>query len=160
MTAAAEIARLSHQVSPMLETAAVDMSRVEQFKRAEAAAAEAPQIPVPRVVVAHIAPHVPVQVMAVRLDQAESLKITPLKLKPVKVKRKVAGRPAKLAGRGKKPEKGFALAGGKLPPSVVAAAIQATEPNAIKRGKKRIADAETSRDITNRSLGVLVALKN
>jgi hypothetical protein len=106
-------------------------SRVETFKRAEVAAAMAPHEPVPRIIVARDIPEMPVQVLAVRLDDAEGVKV-----KPVRVKSK-ALRLARTAARSKK-----TLPGSKLPPDVIA--IEARNVG------------ESSRDITNRSLGVLV----
>ena len=81
-----------------------DPSRVEAFKQFEAAAAQAPNVPVPRVVVAHAVPDIPVQVLAVRMDQAESLKATPIKLKrnrqcARRSCRRVRSRQPSLAGR-------------------------------------------------------------
>jgi hypothetical protein len=107
-------------------------TRVEKFKRAEVAAAIAPHEPVPRIIVARDIPEMPVQVLAVRLDEAEGVKV-----KPVRVKSKTL-RLARTAARSKK-----TLAASKLPPYAIA--IEARNAG------------ESSRDITNRSLGVLVA---
>lgn len=146
-----QITHIAVALAPDLRIAVNDLSRVEQFKQAEMAAAQAPNVPVPRVIVAQSVPDMPVQVLAVRLDQAESLKVTPLKLK-----RKPSVRTAKSA-RKKSP----ALAGGKLPPIVVDLASSEAGVLLPKKSKKKAAVvAESSRDITNRSLGVLVALKN
>lgn len=151
VSAVKEIMRVSVLLAPDLHIDKADPSRVEAFKQFEAAAAEAPNVPVPRVVVAHIVPDMPVQVLAVRLDQAESLKITPLKLK-----RKPSVRTAKSSTRKKAP----VIAGGALPPLVVDLVSNEAGVAPIKRLKKKGAVvAESSRDITNRSLGVLVALK-
>jgi hypothetical protein len=145
-----EITRISVTLAPDLRIAVDDPSRVEQFKQAEVAAAKAPNVPVPRVIVADSLPDMPVQVLAVRLDQAESLKVTPLKLK-----RKPSLRTAKSA-RKKSP----VMAGGKLPPIVVDLASSEAGVLLPKTAKKKADVVESSRDITNRSLGVLVALKN
>jgi hypothetical protein len=151
LSAVKEIMRVSVTLAPDLHVTVDDPSRVEAFKQFEAAAAQAPNVPVPRVVVAHAVPDIPVQVLAVRMDQAESLKATPIKLK-----RKPAVRTAKLSTRKKSP----AIAGGALPPLVVDLASNEAGVVPTKRQKKKGAVvAESSRDITNRSLGVLVALK-
>lgn len=153
MSAVKELMRVSVALAPDLHIAVDDPSRVEAFKQFEAAAAQAPQVPVPRVVVAHLVPDMPVQVLAVRLDQAESLKVTPLKLK-----RKPWVRTVKSSSTRKKAPM---IAGGALPPLVVD--MVSTEAGAVPtKGsrKKGAVVAESSRDITNRSLGVLVALKN
>ncbi len=151
MLAVQEVIRLSVTFAPGLRMAVDDPSRVEKFKQGEVAAAQAPMIPVPRVVVAHSVPDIPVQVLAVRLDEAESLKVSPLKLK-----RKPSVRTAKSAARKKLP----VIAGGKLPPTVVDIASNEAGVVPTKRPKtKGAVVAESSRDITNRSLGVLVALK-
>ena len=138
LTAGVLVQTLTRQLvalAPGLGSAAVDEpTRVEKFKRAEVAAALAPHEPVPRIVVARDAPEMPVQVLAVRLDEAEGLK-----LKPVRVKSKTL-RLARNAARSKKV---LAAAGLKLPPFAIAIETR-------KAG-------ESSRDITNRSLGVLVA---
>ncbi len=127
-------------------------SRVEQFKRNEVAAALAPQVPVPRQVMAMSVPDMPVQVLAVRLDRAESVKV-----KPIKVKRKTAIRMAKATAKPRKPAMKLF---GDLPPFVVETAVLEAGAVPEKRVKKRAVLAESSRDITNRSLGVLVAMKN
>lgn len=127
-------------------------SRVEQFKRDEAAAALAPQVPVPRQVVAMSVPDMPVQVLAVRLDRAETVQV-----KPIKAQRKKSVRLAKATAKPRKPSlKLF----GDLPPFVVETALIETGALPEKRVKKRAVIAESSRDITNRSLGVLKAMKN
>jgi hypothetical protein len=151
MSAVKEIMRVSVTLAPDLHVTVDDPSRVEAFKQLEVAAARAPNVPVPRVVVAHAVPDIPVQVLAVRMDQAESLKATPLKFK-----RKPAVRTSKLSTRKKSP----AVAGGALPPLVVDLASNEAGLVPAKRQKKKgSVVAESSRDITNRSLGVLVALK-
>jgi hypothetical protein len=127
-------------------------SRVEKFKDAEAAAAQAPQVPVPRPIVARSMPDVPVQVLAVRLDQAESLKIKPLQLK-----RKLRMSFAKPTARNKR---AAVQTAGTLPPAVVESASREAGMIPAKKARKRPVLAESSRDITNRSLGVLVAMKN
>jgi hypothetical protein len=131
--------------------ARAEPSRVEKFKRDEVAAALAPQVPVLRQVVALSVPDMPVQVLALRLDQAETIKV-----RPIKVKRKTAVRVAKATPRPRKPPGIF----GDLPAVVVETALVETGSLPPKRVKKRAVIAESSRDITNRSLGVLVALKN
>jgi hypothetical protein len=151
LSAVKELIRVSVALAPDPHIAVDDPSRVEAFKQFEAAAAQAPQVPVPRVVVAHSVPDMPVQVLAVRLDQAESLRVTPLKLK-----RKPTVRSAKSSTRKKAP----VIAGGALPPFVVDMVFNEAGVAPTKRLKKKGAVvAESSRDITNRSLGVLVALK-
>jgi hypothetical protein len=151
LTAAKEIMRISVTFAPDLHASVEDPSRVEAFKHFEVVAAQAPKVPVPRVVIADEVPDIPVQVLAVRMDQAESLKATPLKLK-----RKPAVRTAKLSMRKKSP----VIVGGALPPLVVDLASTEAGVGPTKRQKKKGAVvAESSRDITNRSLGVLVALK-
>lgn len=151
MSAVKEIMRVSVTLAPDLHVAVDDPSRVESFKQFEVAAAQAPKVPVPRVVIAHSVPDIPVQVLAVRMDQAESLKATPLKLK-----RKPSVRTAKLSVRKKSP----VGAGGVLPPMIVDLASNEAGLVPTKRLKKKGAVVvESSRDITNRSLGVLVALK-
>jgi hypothetical protein len=151
VSAVKEITRVSVTLAPDLHVAVDDPSRVEAFKQFEVAAAQAPNVPVPRVVVAHAVPDIPVQVLAVRMDQAESLKATPIRLK-----RKPAVRTAKLSTRKKSP----VIAGGALPPMVVDFASNEAGVGSTKRQKtKGAVVAESSRDITNRSLGVLVALK-
>jgi hypothetical protein len=151
VSAVKEITRVSVTLAPDLHVAVDDPSRVEAFKQFEVAAAQAPNVPVPRVVVAHAVPDIPVQVLAVRMDQAESLKATPIRLK-----RKPAVRTAKLSTRKKSP----VIAGGALPPMVVDFASNEAGVGSTKRHKtKGDVVAESSRDITNRSLGVLVALK-
>jgi hypothetical protein len=132
--------------------ARAEPSRVEKFKRDEVAAALAPQVPVLRQVVALSVPDMPVQVLALRLDQAETIKV-----RPIKVKRKTAARVAKATPRPRKVAPGIF---GDLPPVVVETALVETGSLPQKRVKKRAVIAESSRDITNRSLGVLVALKN
>ncbi|OYW57224.1 MAG: hypothetical protein B7Y80_12605 [Hyphomicrobium sp. 32-62-53] len=132
--------------------AQAEPSRVEKFKRDEAAAALAPQVPVRRKVVALSVPDMPVQVLAIQLDQAETIKV-----RPIKVKRKTAVRVAKSTPRPRKVAPGIF---GDLPPIVVETALVETGSLPPKRVKKRAVIAESSRDITNRSLGVLVALKN
>lgn len=131
--------------------ARAEPSRVEKFKRDEVAAALAPQVPVLRQVVALSVPDMPVQVLALRLDQAETIKV-----RPIKVKRKTAVRVAKATPRPRKPPGIF----GDLPAVVVETALVETGSLPPKLVKKRAVIAESSRDITNRSLGVLVALKN
>jgi hypothetical protein len=65
-------------------------------------------------------------------------------------------RTAKLSTRKKSP----VIAGGALPPMVVDFASNEVGVGSTKRQKKKgDVVAESSRDITNRSLGVLVALK-
>lgn len=128
-------------------------SRVEQFKRNEAAAALAPQVPVARQLVALSVPDMPVQVLAVRLDQAESVKV-----KPINAKRKAVDRVAKAMAKPRKPVV-TKLFGG-LPPFVVETVQAETGSLPQTQRKKRVVVAESSRDITNRSLGVLVAMKN
>jgi hypothetical protein len=151
VSAVKEIMRVSVTLAPDLHVSVDDPSRVDAFKQFEAAAAQAPKVPVPRVIVAHLVPDIPVQMLAVRLDQAESLKANPLKLK-----RKPAVRTAKLSTR----KKSLAIAGGALPPLVVDLASNEAGVVSTKRLRKKGAVvAESSRDITNRSLGVLVALK-
>lgn len=132
--------------------ARAEPSRVDKFKRDEAAAASAPQVPKLRRVVALSVPDMPVQVLAVRIDQAENVKV-----KPVKVKRKSAVRVAKATVRRRKPAPSNF---GELPAIVVETALVETGSLPEKRAKKRAVVAESSRDITNRSLGVLFVLKN
>lgn len=132
--------------------AEAEPSRVEKFKRDAAAAALAPQVPMPRRVVALRVPDMPVQVLAVRIDQAENVKV-----KPVKVKLKAGVRVAKATVRRRKPAPSIF---GDLPAIVVETALVETGSVPETRAKKRAVVAESSRDITNRSLGVLVVLKN
>lgn len=132
--------------------AGAEPSRVETFKRDVAAAALAPQVPIPRRVVALSVPDMPVQVLAVRIDQAENVKV-----KPVKAKRRLAVRVAKATVRKRMPGPSIF---GDLPTAVVETALAETGPVPQKRANKRAVVAESSRDITNRSLGVLVVLKN
>jgi hypothetical protein len=150
VSAVKEVMRVSVTLAPPLHKPVSDPSRVDTFKRFEAAA-QAPKIPFRRIIVAHTVSDIPVQVLAVRLDQAESLKVTPLKLK-----RKASVRLAKPSMRKKSP----AIAGGALPPLIVD--LASNEAGVLStRGLKRKGAivTESSRDITNRSLGVLVALK-
>lgn len=127
-------------------------SRVEKFKDAEAASAQAPQVPVPHRVIARSLPEYPVQVLAVRLDDAESLKIQPLRLQ--KTMRPGSAQPMvrnrKVASQN----------GGKLPAGVIEFGYRAVGATTGRKQRKRLVLAESSRDITNRNLGVLVALKN
>lgn len=147
------IAQMAATIKSGTNVAAIaEPSRVEKFKRDEAAAALAPQVPVVRQVVALTVPDMPVQVLAVRLDQAETVKV-----KPIKAKRKTALRVAKAPVR---PRKAIPGLFGDLPPIVVETALVETGSLPEKRAKKRAVVAESSRDITNRSLGVLVAMKN
>ena len=74
LSAVKEIMRVSVTLAPDLHFTVDDPSRVEAFKQLEVAAARAPNVPVPRVVVAHAVPDIPVQVLAVRMDQAGVLK--------------------------------------------------------------------------------------
>lgn len=142
-----DVGRMSLALAPSLAVATgIEPSRVEKFKQAEIAAAQAPKYPVPRLVVARSMPEVPVQVLAVKLDQAESIKVKPLRLK-----KKSPVRMAKL--RHKKPSQ----TGGKLPPIIVELALGESGLMPEKKFKKKLVLAESSRDITNRSLGVLVA---
>ena len=134
------------------ESAAAVPSRVEKFKLAESAAARAPQQPVPRVIVARDVPDMPVQLLAVRIDHAENVKV-----KPLKTKRKSMVRAAKTQARQRKP---VDVALGKLPPFIVQFALTETGNATVKRTKKAPVVAESSRDITNRSLGVLMVMKN
>lgn len=136
LTAGVLIQGLTRQLialAPDAGSVAADQpTRVEKFKRAEAAAAMAPQEPVPRIIVARDIPEMPVQVLALRIDEAEGVKV-----KAVRVKLKTL-RLARTAAGSKK-----TLAALKLP--LYAVAIEARSAG------------ESSRDITNRSLGVLVA---
>lgn len=136
----------------MVVAASAGPSRVEQFKRNEAAAALAPQVPVARKVVALSVPDMPVQVLAVRLDRAETVKV-----RPIKAKRKIAGRMTKAKTVAKLRTPAPKLFD--LPAIVVATALAETGAQPEKRARKRAVIAESSRDITNRSLGVLVAMK-
>jgi hypothetical protein len=136
LTAGVLVQGLTRQLialAPSGGSVAVDeRTRIEQFKRAEVAAAMAPHKPVPRIIIVRDIPEMPVQVLAVRMDEAEGVKV-----KPVRVKLKTL-RLARAAARSKK-----TLAALKLPPYAIA--IEARSAG------------ESSRDITNRSLGVLVA---
>ncbi len=122
----------SDAIALLPEIAAVGSSgpsRVDDFKRGEAAARDAPGVPVPRVLTAYGVPDLPVQALAVGLDEAESIAA-----KPMPHKRKKGPRVAKADAR-KKSRVGSA---GQIP--------------------KTLVQAESTRDITNRNLGVLVAL--
>lgn len=126
------LARQLIELGPVAGSLAVHKpSRLETFKRAQVAAAMAPHEPVSRIIVARDIPEMPVQVLAVQLDDAEGVKVRPVRMKTK------ALRLARTTARSKK-----TLAASKLPPDAIA--IEA-----------RIV-GESSRDITNRSLGVLV----
>jgi hypothetical protein len=148
------IVQMASSIRPQsTEIAEAPPSRVDKFKIAEAAAALAPQVPVPRTIVAFSVPDMPVQVLAARIDRAENVKV-----KPVKLKRRTLARIAKANDRRRKAAPSTEVAG-KIP-AVVALFASADAGNAPqKRTKKQAVVAESSRDITNRSLGVLVAMK-
>jgi hypothetical protein len=128
-----------------------ELSRVEKFELASAVDAQARRHAVVRTIVARKIPDVPVQVLAVQIDRAEGVKLKPLK---------TARKSARLAQASKRKRKTPAHKPGDLPDSVLATAYFETGYEIpIRPGKRRVV-AETSRDIINRSLGVLVALKN
>ena len=139
--------------APSTETAEAPPSRVEKFKLAEAAAALAPQVPVPRTIVAFSVPDMPVQVLAARIDRAENVKV-----KPVKLKRRTLARIAKANDRRRRAAVSTVVAG-KIPTAVALFASADAGNAPQKQTKKRAVVAESSRDITNRSLGVLVVMK-
>lgn len=147
-----DVARMAASLGPMSAPAAAAAapSRVEAFKLGEIAASTAPQVPVPRSVVARRSPEMSVRTLAVQLDEAEGVKV-----KPVKANRKIV-RTAK-AGRSRKV---VAQRPGKLPDSVIFAAAFEAVGSVPVRSKRVPPVAESSRDITNRSLGVIMALKN
>jgi hypothetical protein len=146
-----DVARMAASLSPMTAPGAVaGPSRVEAFKFGEIAAATAPQVPVPRLIVARRSPEMSIRTLAVQLDEAEGVKV-----KPVKANRKIV-RTAK-AGRNRKV---IAHRPGKLPDSVIFAAAFEAVVSVPVRSKRMPPIAESSRDVTNRSLGVIMALKN
>lgn len=145
---AGKLANLATELQPMLERAKpIELSRVDKFRMAEIAAALAPQIPVHRTVVAFEQPEMPVQVLAVRIDEAEDVKVKPMRPK------KGALRIAKSA-RTKKAVRRYEA---ELLPIVVETSATGLVPGRRSRAGRT---AETTRDITNRTLGVLVAMKN
>ncbi len=153
MGMAHEIAAIAGSIKAVnVMAVSAEPSRVEKFKQGEVAAALAPQVPVARQVVALRVSDLPVQVMAVQLDQAETVEVRPLM-----AKRKTAVRFAKAGARPRKTTRGVF---GDLPPIIVETALVETGSLPLGRFKKRVVVAESSRDITNRSLGVLVAMKN
>jgi hypothetical protein len=146
---AGQLAGLAVEFRPLIEgPEPTQPSRVEKFKMAEAAA-RAPRFPVPRTVVAFEQSELPVQVLAVRIDDAEDVKVKPMRLKTKPV------RYAKAARTKKAPVHYEA----QLLPILVTSDIPVTGPAPGRRllGK---AAAESARDITNRTLGVLVAMKD
>jgi hypothetical protein len=143
-----KLASVAVELQPMLEAARPgELSRVEKFIMAEIAAAQAPQIPVPRTVVAYEQPAIPVQVLAVRIDDAEDVTVKPMRLK------KGTPRLAKSA-RMKRPARRYEA---ELLPIMVETSGTGPVPGRRSRSGRT---AETTRDITNRTLGVLVAMKN
>lgn len=147
---AGEIAGTAAGVRPLIVgTGSQQLSRVEKFKMAEAAAARASLLPVPRTIVAFERPELPVQVLAVRIDEAEDVKVKPLRLKTKTLRLSKAARAKKPAGRYE----------AVLLPILVANDVPITGSAAGRRLRGKVA-AESPRDITNRSLGVLVAMRN
>jgi hypothetical protein len=143
-----KLADVAVELQPMLERAKPgELSRVDKFRLAEIAAAQAPQVPVPRTIVAYEQPEIPVQVLAVRIDEAEDVTVKPMRLK------KGTARLAKSA-RAKKTARRYEA---ELPPIVVETSATGLVPGRRSRAGRV---AETTRDITNRTLGVLVAMKN
>jgi hypothetical protein len=150
---AGEVARQSAGLVPaVILTADAGPSRVEKFKSSERAALSAPQVPVPRIIVAREVPAMPVQALAIRLDTAEGVSAQPV---PRKLKKLV--RVAK-AGMRTKPR---IQPNGDLPDLVVLSEVAAVPVQKPKQRAGRLyALAESTRDITNRSLGVIaVGLK-
>jgi hypothetical protein len=145
---AGEVLRQSAALVPSASVAGTAPSRVEKFKLSERAALTAPRVPVPRIIAVHDVPPMPVQVLAVRLDDAESIAAAPLSRK-----QKKAARLAKAETRAKvRPGRP-----GALPPLVVMSEVSAVPIQKSKsRAGKLYALAESPRDITNRSLGVMV----
>jgi hypothetical protein len=143
-----KLASVAAELQPVLEGAkSSELSRVDKFTMAEIAAAQAPQVPVPRTVVAYEQPEIPVQVLAVRIDDAEGVSVKPMRLK------KATARLAK-SGRVKKTARRYEA---ELLPIVVETSATGLVPGRRSRAGRM---AETTRDITNRTLGVLVAMKN
>jgi hypothetical protein len=123
-------------------------SRLEKFKLSERLAMTAPRVPVPRIIVAQDVPLMPVQALAIRLDKAESIAA-----EPASRKNKKASRLAKAETR-TKPRMGR---NGDLPPIVVMSEVSAVPVQKPKQRPGQLyALAESTRDITNRSLGVMV----
>jgi hypothetical protein len=132
-------------------TVSAELSRVEKFELAAAVDAQARRIAVVRTIVARNIPDVPVQVLAVQIDRAEGVKIKPLK---------ATRSAARLAQVSKRKRKSPSHWPGDLPDSVLTTAYFETGYETPSRPGKRRVVAESSRDIINRSLGVLVALRN
>jgi hypothetical protein len=146
---AGQIAGMAAGVRPLIMgTASQQLSRVEKFKMAEAAAARASLVPVPSTIVAFERPELPVQVLAVRIDEAEDVKVKPMRLKTKPLRLSKAARTKKVAGRYE-----VALL-------LILVANDAPITGSSGRRLRGKVAAESPRDITNRSLGVLVAMRN
>lgn len=147
---AGEIAGIAAGARPaMLGAGSQQLSRMEKFKMAEAAAARASLLPPPRSIVAFEQPELPVQVLAVRIDDAEDVKVKPMRIETKPLRLSKATRTKRAAARYE----------AELLPILVAndAPVTGSPTGRRLRGK---AAAESPRDITNRTLGVLVAMRN
>ncbi|MCU0954749.1 MAG: hypothetical protein MUC37_09110 [Hyphomicrobium sp.] len=146
---AGQLAGLAAELRPFIEgPEPAQPSRVEKFKMAEAAARD-PRHPVPRTVVAFEQPELPVQVLAVRIDDAEDVKVKPMRLKAKPQRYAKVARTKKAAVRNQ----------AELLPILVINDVPVTGPPPGRHLRGKVA-AESARDITNRTLGVLVAMKD
>jgi hypothetical protein len=146
-----EVARLSMKLNSQQPVAAAAVSRVEAFKQAEAEAQVRRPVAM-RQVLAYNIPNMPAHLMAVQLDEAERPKVY-RQLAKRRLAARAAAAVAIAASDTVKPNK-------RLPKAIMALGGPVPFSPSVSAEAPRFIMAESARDVTNRSLGVLVASKN